>query len=236
MRISTLAVLMIITTVVLSSCSSQQAAEVEDKGSRSYSTRMQNRMSYVSLETNQAASTPVVESKSLSAPGKTVSAATSNTVVRSKNSPFMTQAESKMASDKVLQSIASSRWQWPVTGKVIQAFGPQRDGVASQGITIAAAEGDPIRAAQGGEVAYVGQNVRDYGNMVILRHADGALSSYSHARTITVTKGQQVTAGTVLGFVGQSGGAKMPQLHFAVREGSKAVDPLSKLPHDMAGN
>ena len=166
MRISTLAVLMIITTVVLSSCSSQQVAEVEDKGSRSYSTRMQNRLSYVSLETQQAASTPVVESKSLSAPSKTAAAkaaAASTSTPQYRNSPFMTQAESKAASDKVLKTIASSRWQWPVDGRVTQAFGPQRDGVASQGITIAAAEGDPIRAAQAGEVAYVGQNVRDYG-------------------------------------------------------------------------
>lgn len=239
MRLSTIAVLMIITTVVLSSCSSQQTAQVEDKGTKFYGKGTpSNRLQYISLETQQAAATPAVESKSLSAPSKTTPSVATNTnaVVKPKNGPFMTQAESKMASDNVLKSIASSRWQWPVNGRIIQAFGPQRDGVASQGITIAAAEGDPICAVQAGEVAYVGQNVRDYGNMVILRHEDGTLTSYSHARAITVTKGQQLAAGSVLGFVGQTGSAKTPQLHFAVREGSRAVDPLSKLPHDMAGN
>ena len=240
MRLSTIAVLMIVTTVFLSSCASQQVASVEDKGTRYYGTQSKNSMSYVSLETQQAAATPMVESKSLSAPSKSsvshqASTASANNA-KYANSPFMTQAESKAASEKVLGQMAASHWQWPVEGKVTQNFGPQRDGVASQGIVIAAAEGDPIKAAQAGEVAYVGNGIRDYGNMVVLRHADGVLSAYSHARAITVTKGQQVTAGSVIGFVGHTGSAKVPQLHFAVREGSRTIDPMGKLPHDMANN
>ena len=91
-------------------------------------------------------------------------------------------------------------------------------------------------AAQAGEVAFVGKDTKTYGNIVILRHADGDMSSYAHARDITVTKGQQVAAGATLGTVGQSGSAKSPQLHFAVRENGTSIDPMTKLPHQIAAN
>jgi murein DD-endopeptidase MepM/ murein hydrolase activator NlpD len=79
-------------------------------------------------------------------------------------------------------------------------------------------------------VAYIGKNVQGYGNMIILRHANGDMTSYAHARTIAAHEGEQVPAGKVIAFVGTSGGVKTPQLHFAVREGDRTVDPLSKLP------
>lgn len=217
MRLSALAFLMILTTVMLSGCDQQTTASLEDKGGGYYGRQpRENRIAYVPVRAEDAAPFP----------SRTTAHAPASPA------PFAT----KSASSLRYTPVASNRWQWPVNGQVIQNFGPQRDGVASQGITIAAAEGDPIRAAQAGEVAYVGQNVRDYGNMVILRHTDGALTAYSHARTITVAKGQQIAAGGVIGFVGQTGSAKAPQLHFAVREGDHAVDPLSKLPHEMATN
>jgi len=99
---------------------------------------------------------------------------------------------------------------------------------------IAAPEGTPIRAAQAGEVAFVGQDTKNYGNIVILRHADGAMTSYAHASEIIVKKGEAVPAGGVIAKVGKSGNAKEPSLHFAVREGKSSVDPLSKLPQQVA--
>jgi murein DD-endopeptidase MepM/ murein hydrolase activator NlpD len=128
------------------------------------------------------------------------------------------------------------RWQWPVEGRVTEKFGQQANGVANEGIVIAAIEGTPIRAAQAGEVAFVGQDTKNYGNIVILRHADGTMTSYSHAREITVKKGEQVQGGSVIANVGKSGNAKEPELHFAVREGKVSVDPLSKLPQQVAMN
>ncbi len=61
-------------------------------------------------------------------------------------------------------------WQWPLAGRVIEAYGKQGEGVANEGITIAAKKGTPIHAAAGGEVVFVGSQLKDYGNMVILRH------------------------------------------------------------------
>jgi murein DD-endopeptidase MepM/ murein hydrolase activator NlpD len=127
-------------------------------------------------------------------------------------------------------------WQWPVQGRVTEKFGQQANGLTNEGIVIAAIEGTPIRAAQAGEVAFVGQDTKNYGNIVILRHADGTMTSYSHAREITVKKGEQVQGGNVIANVGQSGNAKEPELHFAVREGKISVDPLSKLPQQVASN
>jgi len=119
---------------------------------------------------------------------------------------------------------------------VTEPFGKQANGIANEGITIAAADGTPIKAAGGGEVAYVGTNVRDYGNMVILRHTDGTLTSYAHAREILVSKGDHVLPGDVLGYVGHSGNASTPQLHFAMRQNGTVIDPLSKLPRALASN
>ena len=132
--------------------------------------------------------------------------------------------------------VMTRSWQWPVQGRVTEKFGQQANGVANEGIVIAAIEGTPIRAAQAGEVAFVGQDTKNYGNIVILRHADGTMTSYSHAREITVKKGERVQGGSVIANVGTSGNAKEPELHFAIREGKVSVDPLSKLPQQVALN
>lgn len=130
----------------------------------------------------------------------------------------------------------TERWQWPVQGSVTESYGDTSDGMASEGIVISAAAGSPIKAAQSGEVAFVGKNTKTFGNMVILRHADGDMSSYAYARNIIVAKGEQVKAGDILGYVGQTGNAQAPQLHFAVRENGKSIDPMSKLPQHVAMN
>lgn len=127
--------------------------------------------------------------------------------------------------------VAMSQWQWPVDGQVIQRFDKQ-----SEGITIAARQNAPIHAAAAGEVAYIGHGMKDYGNLVILRHANGEMSSYAHAAQITVSKGAQVKQGDVLGYVGMSGNAKTPELHFAIRSGDHSVDPLGRLPQRVASN
>jgi murein DD-endopeptidase MepM/ murein hydrolase activator NlpD len=84
--------------------------------------------------------------------------------------------------------------------------------------------------------AFVGEDAKNYGNIVILRHADGTMTSYSHASRIAVKKGDRVDAGTTIAYVGQTGNARTPQLHFAVREGKNSVDPMTKLPHQVASN
>lgn len=124
--------------------------------------------------------------------------------------------------------------RWPTEGKIVSRFGPKTDGLSNDGINIAAANGDPIWAAADGEVAYVGNQIEGYGNLLILRHRDGWMTSYAHAKEFLLNKGDTVTQGDVLGYVGNSGSVKTPQLHFSVREGKIPIDPESVLSRDIA--
>lgn len=213
MRLSAAAFFMILTTIFLSACDTAKTASVEDRGNNFYS---RNGVVSLAQMMNHASAGPTVQS----AP------------IGSISSRDLTPAQSVSAP---LQT-ASASWQWPVQGKVTETFGHKSDGIANEGIVISAAEGTPIAASRAGEVAFVGKDTKTYGNIVILRHPDGDMTSYAHAQKITVTKGQKVVAGGMIGTVGQSGSAKSPQLHFAVRENNSSVDPLSKLPHQLALN
>lgn len=207
MRISAAAFFMILTTIFLSACESGKMAAVDDKGTNYYS-----RHGVLSLNGAPSMSGPTVAA----APVESVQVAT--------NTPPASPLK------------ASGSWQWPVDGKVTETFGQKSDGVANEGIVIEAAEGTRIKAAQAGEVAFVGRDTKNYGNIVILRHASGEMTSYAHAKEIRVQKGDRVNAGQVIATVGQSGNAKSPQLHFALREGKTSVDPMTKLPHQVAMN
>jgi murein DD-endopeptidase MepM/ murein hydrolase activator NlpD len=136
-------------------------------------------------------------------------------------------------------SVASDshgRFIWPVNGgKVISHFGPKPQGRTNDGINIAIAEGEPIIAAADGMVVYAGNELKGYGNMIILRHDDGWMTAYAHARDISVKKNDYVKQGELIGYVGLTGGVKTPQLHFALRNGKTPVDPEQHLPHNVAG-
>lgn len=217
---------MILTTVLLSACEQQHMAAFEDK-SGSYNGRN-------TLLTTRDGSQPLfVPSFQMT----TESAAALDSVSSQELAPPSTPAPlpATAAGEPHSQVFGSSvAWAWPVKGEVTTPFGKQREGIANEGVTIAAGQGTPIKAAAGGEVAFVGDSLRDYGNMVILRHPNGDMSSYAHADRISVAKGMTVRQGDTIGYVGQTGGAKAPQLHFAIREGNKAIDPLSKLPSQLA--
>lgn len=139
------------------------------------------------------------------------------------------------AGEEVAHAAAGpTMFRWPAEGKVISRFGPKTDGMANDGINIAAAEGDPIWAAADGVVAYVGSDIEGYGNLLILRHKDGWMSSYAHAREFLLKKGDIVGQGDVMGYIGNSGSVKTPQLHFSLREGKTPIDPESVLGHSVA--
>lgn len=123
-----------------------------------------------------------------------------------------------------------SALSWPVTGSILVGYNAPLAGRANQGINIAAASGTPVRAAAGGTVAYAGNELRGYGNLVLIRHANNLVTAYAHLGQIDVTKDQTIQAGQIIGTVGQTGGVDQPQLHFEVREGSTPVDPARYLP------
>jgi lipoprotein NlpD len=117
---------------------------------------------------------------------------------------------------------------WPVNGTINSGFGP-RGASFHDGIDIAAPEGTPIRAIEDGEVIYSDQ-LRGYGNMVILRHADGIVSVYAHNESNLVREGQSVVRGEVVARVGSTGRVSGPHLHFEIRKNNAAQDPLRYLP------
>lgn len=114
---------------------------------------------------------------------------------------------------------------WPVQGRVLAGYGAAPGGRRNDGINIAARLGAPVRATDGGIVAYVGDTVPGYGNLVLIKHPDGFISAYAHCETLLVRKGEHVARGQVIAKVGATGGVAQPQLHFELRRGEQAVDP-----------
>lgn len=121
---------------------------------------------------------------------------------------------------------ASSKFAWPVHGRVISHYGPKAGGLHNDGINIAVPIGTPIRAADNGVVTYAGNELRGFGNLVLVRHTGGWVTAYAHASRIDVRVGQTVKRGQVLGRAGTSGHVSTPQLHFEIRRGRGAVDPM----------
>ncbi len=124
---------------------------------------------------------------------------------------------------------AESRFLWPVQGEILSGFGPQGTGLFNDGINIASATGAPVRAAENGVVVYAGNELAGYGNLLLIRHADGWISAYAHNDALLVQRGDTVTRGQVVARVGQTGNVNRPQLHFELRQGRRAVDPVPHL-------
>lgn len=117
---------------------------------------------------------------------------------------------------------------WPVSGAVNSGFGP-RGSSFHDGLDIGAPEGTPIRVVEHGEVIYSDQ-LRGYGNMVIVRHNGGIVSVYAHNQVNLVRDGQQVARGEIIARVGSTGRVTGPHLHFEIRKNNLAQDPMLYLP------
>ncbi|HXZ45508.1 MAG TPA: M23 family metallopeptidase, partial [Pseudolabrys sp.] len=124
---------------------------------------------------------------------------------------------------------AMPSFRWPVRGRVITGFGSKPNGTQNDGINLAVPEGTPIKAADDGVVAYAGNELKGYGNLVLIRHANGYVSAYAHASEITVKRGDTIKRGQVIAHAGQTGNVTSPQLHFEIRKGSTPVDPTQYL-------
>jgi len=120
-------------------------------------------------------------------------------------------------------------FRWPVKGRIIAAFGSKMDGTQNDGINLAVPEGTPVKAADDGVVAYAGNELKGYGNLVLIRHANGYVSAYANASEILVKRGDTIKRGQVIAHAGQTGNVTSPQLHFEIRKGSTPVDPTKYL-------
>lgn len=118
------------------------------------------------------------------------------------------------------------KFGWPVDGPIISSYGPKKDGLHNDGINIRAPKGTPVRAAENGVVVYADKQLQGFGNLVLVRHADRWMTAYGHLERIDVVRGATVRRGQNVGLVGSSGSVDQPQLHFEIRRGTEALNPV----------
>ena len=126
---------------------------------------------------------------------------------------------------KPLPAPGTVSFAWPVQGHIISDFGATTSGQRNDGINIAAPLGTPIRAAADGVISYCGNDLKSYGNLVLIRHEDGYVTAYAHADSILVRRGERVAKGQVIGYAGATGDVRQPQLHFEIRHDTAPINP-----------
>ncbi len=123
----------------------------------------------------------------------------------------------------------SNNFSWPVRGTIISGFGPKSGGLYNDGINIKAKEGAEVKASEDGVVAYVGNELKGYGNLIIVKHSGGWITAYAHLSKSSVTRGAKVKKSQKIGLVGSTGNVKSSQLYFGLRKGRDAVNPKNYL-------
>lgn len=147
-----------------------------------------------------------------------------NTTKTTKATTQTSTAKSTTKNITIPKSAQSKRFDRPASGKIIQKFG-STENAHNDGINIAGKLGDPIKAADSGQVVYAGNELKGYGNLMLIKHKDGWITAYAHNDKLLVKKGAQVAKGQKIATMGKTGGVKTPQLHFEVRYKTKVVDP-----------
>ncbi|MBB6310188.1 M23 family metallopeptidase [Xanthobacter tagetidis] len=183
----------------------------------------------------QVAATPAKPADAM--PADTKAAAKTQAVAASPAPPPAGQkADAKVETAAKLTQVADAddgprgagsgpQFRAPVRGRVIAGYGPKPGGTHNDGVNFAVPEGTAVRAAEDGTVAYAGNELKGFGNLVLIKHADGYVTAYAHASEIDVKRGDQVRRGQVIAKAGQSGNVSTPQLHFEIRKGNQPVDP-----------
>jgi lipoprotein NlpD len=135
------------------------------------------------------------------------------------------QTQAKPAAQPAKPEPSAGDFIWPAKGKVIAGFSEPR----RKGIDIDGKLGDPVLAAAAGRVTYTGSGIPGLGKLVVIKHDNGFITVYAHNRDILVKEQQSVRRGQKIAEVGNTD-ADRPKLHFQIRKGSAAVDPLRYLP------
>lgn len=130
----------------------------------------------------------------------------------------------------------SLSFRWPVKGRVISAYGSKPNGLRNEGVNISVPEGTGVRAAETGVVAYAGNELKGYGNLILIRHEGGWVTAYAHNKELFVKRGDAVKRGDVVAKAGQTGTVTSPQVHFEIRKGATAMDPMRFLNGTTASN
>lgn len=150
------------------------------------------------------------------------------------NIPSTSQPQRNKSSEVVSGVIShnllkSNNFIWPVKGQIISKFGAKSGGLYNDGINIKAKVGDPIKSAEDGVVAYVGNELKGYGNLIIIKHSGGWITAYAHLNSFDVKRGQKVAQSAQIGTVGITGNVSEAQLYFSLRKGRDALNPQNYL-------
>ena len=124
---------------------------------------------------------------------------------------------------------AASGFMRPVEGRTLVSYGKQAGGLRNDGINIAAPRGTPVKAADNGVVVYAGNELRGFGNLLLISHDGGWMTAYAHLDSMGVARGDKIARGQRIGTVGMTGNVTAPQLHFEIRKGKQPVDPEQQL-------
>lgn len=117
------------------------------------------------------------------------------------------------------------RFAWPVEGRIVSAFGPKPGGRFNDGVNLKASAGAPVRAAGDGVIAYAGDAIPGFGNLVLIRHAGNYVTAYGHNEALLVARGKRIARGDIIARAGATGAVTEPQVHFEIRRGRTPVDP-----------
>jgi murein DD-endopeptidase MepM/ murein hydrolase activator NlpD len=171
-----------------------------------------------------------------SQPAQTANASAKSSVGSQTLSRPVESVEQPIAKAQDSLTSDTGQFRWPVRGRLISKYGTKPGGSRNEGINIAVPEGTSIKASEAGVVAYAGNELKGYGNLVLVRHEGGWVSAYAHNQSLLVKRGDTVRRGEIIAKSGQTGSVTSPQLHFELRKGASAVDPLKHMSSSTASN
>ena len=191
--------------------------------------------------------TPPPAKPVVSEPAKTRTTTTTTTVVTKPTVAAPTVAAAKPVVTKPVPPVAGfpanaqiaqmgkGKFIWPVKGHLLVPFGQLAPNIRNDGINIGASSGTEVKAAADGVVVYEGDQVKELGNTIYIKHDNGWYTGYSHLQTMKVKNNERVSKGQVIGTVGQTGTIDKPQLHFEIRytpstDIARPIDPALVLP------
>ena len=175
-------------------------------------------------------STPLKPGQRLSIP-KSAGSAKPNKSAANRPSKVTLRQDNNNAARRLPKRVSPSvgKFRWPVQGRIISRFGSKNNGTHNDGVNLAVPAGTSVRAADNGVVAYAGSELKGYGNLVLVRHANDWVSAYAHMDEIMVKRGDNISRGQVIAKSGKTGNVDRPQVHFELRKNSKPVNPLTHL-------
>lgn len=190
----------------------------------------------VVASTRPAATPAVATSGSADAESDNGAGEEPTTNVASAQPKAVEQPSQQVDPQQPAQEAGNLTFRWPVKGRVISGYGSKPGGLRNEGINIAVPEGTDVRSAEAGVVAYAGNELKGYGNLVLIRHEGGWVTAYAHNKDLFVKRGDTVKRGDVIAKAGQTGSVSSPQVHFEVRKGATAMDPMRFLNNSTAAN